>query len=196
MVEPQLGQPVLLRSVYRGLVHWCFPHHYAGEWEGRLGVYCRPGNAGKVMTRTTDGYLRRWASGASPDDHVWNATHVLRFMRPGDRHTVELFWDEDWAFLAWYVNVQAPLVVRGDRFDTTDHALDVVVAPDGSWSWKDEDELVEAVALGILTPAEARGVRAEGERVIAERPWPTGWEEWRPPDDWHPLPLPADWHVT
>jgi len=105
-------------------------------------------------------------------------------------------WDEEWAFLAWYVNLQAPLVVRGDRFDTTDHALDVVVEPDGSWFWKDENELAEAVALGILTEAEAAGVRAEGERVIAECLWPTGWEAWRPRDDWHPLPLPADWHVT
>jgi hypothetical protein len=39
-------------------------------------------------------------------------------------------------------------------------------------------------------------VRAEGERVIAEAPWPTGWEEWRPPATWTPLALPADWHVV
>jgi hypothetical protein len=39
-------------------------------------------------------------------------------------------------------------------------------------------------------------VRAEGERVIAERPWPTGWEDWRPPRDWTRLPLPEDWDVV
>jgi hypothetical protein len=50
--------------------------------------------------------------------------------------------------------------------------------------------------LGIWTQTEADQIRAEGERVIAEAPWPTGWEEWRPPASWSPLGLPRDWHVV
>ena len=72
----------------------------------------------------------------------------------------------------------------------------MTVQPDGVWSWKDEDELAEAVTLGIWTQAEADEIRAEGERVVAEAPWPTGWEGWRPPPDWGPLGLPRDWHVV
>src|SRR5262249_49357002 len=129
-------------------------------------------------------------------DRVWERTNVLRFMREGDAHTVEVFWGEEWELLGWYVNLQAPLVVRGDRFDTTDWALDVWVEPDGSWEWHDEDEFAQVQELGILAADVAAALRAEGERVIAEHPWPTGWEDWRPPPEWEPLPLPEDWHVV
>jgi hypothetical protein len=54
----------------------------------------------------------------------------------------------------------------------------------------------QAIELGVFDEEGAAAVRAEGERMIAQRPWPTGWEDWRPPADWHPLPLPDDWHVV
>jgi hypothetical protein len=189
---------VLLRSIYRENVRWCFTHHYVGTWNGRIGIYCQPGNRGKVTRRVPGkSYLERWVTDAPPSDHVWHSAHVLRFMRAGDAHTVEVWWDVEWSLLGWYVNLQAPLVIRGDRFDTTDWALDVVVAPDGTARWKDEDEFGHAIELGVFEDASAAAaVRAEGERVIAERPWPTGWEHWRPPAEWVPLPLSKDWHVV
>jgi Protein of unknown function (DUF402) len=192
------GDPVLLRSIYRGRVRWTFPHHYVGEHDdGRLGLYCRPGNRGKLLKAAVgDDYLEPWVRGDPPHDWSWQSTHVLRFMRPGDAHTVEVTWDESWSHLGWYVNLQAPLRVTGARFDTTDWALDVVVDPDGSWRWKDEDDFAQAIALGVFDEESAAAVRAEGERVVAERPWPTGWEDWRPPADWQSLLLPDDWDAT
>ena len=190
------GDPVLLRSNYRGVVRWCWPHHYVGEWEGRHGIYVQPGAQGKLMKRVPgSSYLDDWVSDAPAFDYVWDRTHVLRFMREGDEHTIELFWDTDWAFLGWYVNLQAPLSVSAGRFDTTDWALDVWVDPDGTWSWKDEDDFERVQQLGVLDASEAAAVRAVGEQVIADRPWPTGWEDWRPPGDWRPLALPDDWDV-
>jgi hypothetical protein len=148
------------------------------------------------MGRGPDGYLRRWMTDAPPEDATWERAHVLRFERPGASHNIEISWDTDWSLRGWYVNLQSPVVFDGRHVDITDWVLDVVVEPDGSWAWKDEDELEEAVELGIWTQAEAGEIRAEGERAIAERPWPTGWEDWRPPDGWGPLDLPADWHVV
>ena len=195
--ELRVGDAVLFRSIYRGNVRWCFPSRYVGDWKGRHGLYCAPGSAGKTMTRNAEGrYLADWASGVPPVDAVWDKGHVLRFMRAGDAHTVEICWDHDWNLTSWYINLNSPIVVRGDRFDETDWALDVWVEPDGSWRWKDEDDFAQAQELGILDAAAAAAVRAEGERVIAERPWPTGWEDWRPPAEWEPLPLPEDWHVV
>ena len=78
------------------------------------------------------------------------------------------------------MNLQLPITEHEGFVDSMDQALDVVVDPDGTWQWKDEDDLEECVALGIFTPEQAAAVRAEGERVIAARPWPTGWEDWRP----------------
>ena len=190
------GDIVLKRSIYRGNVRWTFPHRYVGEWNGRIGLYCGPGSKGKAMRRGPDGYLKRWMTDAPPFDEVWENTHVLRFERDGARHSIDLYWTAEWEQMSWYVNLQLPTIV-GERFvDTTDQALDVLAFPDGTWRWKDEDELEEAVALGIWTEAEAAEIRAEGERVIAERPWPTGWEDWRPPAGWGPLELPEDWHVV
>ena len=192
----QPGDPVLLRSSYRRVVRWCWPHHYVGEWGGRHGIYVQPGAQGKLVKRVAGkGYLDYWVTDAPAFDFIWERTRVLRFMREGDAHTVELFWDPEWAFLGWYVNLQAPLVVAADKLDTTDWALDVWVEPNGEWQWKDEDDFARAQELGVLDAAAAAAVRAEGERVIAEQPWPTGWEDWRPPDDWEPLPLPPDWNV-
>jgi hypothetical protein len=140
-------------------------------------------------------YLDYWITDAPAFDYVWDRTHVLRFMQEGAEYTVELFWDTSWGFLGWYVNLQAPLKVGAGRFDTTDWALDVWVDPDGSWSWKDEEDFERVQQLGVLSSSEAAAVRAVGERVIAERPWPTGWEDWRPPTAWRPLTLPDDWDV-
>jgi len=77
----------------------------------------------------------------------------------------------------------------------------VVIDPDLSWRWKDEEELEEAVRLGLLTRQAADGIRAEGERVIARLearnpPFCDGWERWRPDPAW-PIPqLPVGWDVT
>ena len=190
------GDIVLKRSIYRGNVRWTFPHRYVGDWDGRIGLYCGPGNQGKAMRRGPDGYLRRWMTDAPPFDTEWEQTHVLRFERAGARHSIEIYWRTDWEHWSWYVNLQSPVVVNGRFVDTTDEALDIVVSPDGGWRWKDEDELAEGVELGIWSDAEAAEIRAEGERVVAAAPWPTGWEDWRPPTDWEPLALPEDWHVV
>jgi hypothetical protein len=190
------GDIVLKRSIYRGNVRWTFPHRYVGDWDGRIGLYCGPGNQGKAMRRGPDGYLRRWMTDAPPFDTEWEQTHVLRFERAGARHSIEIYWRTDWEHWSWYVNLQSPVVVNGRFVDTTDEALDIVVAPDGGWRWKDEDELAEGVELGIWSEEEAAEIRAEGERVVAAAPWPTGWEDWRPPEDWGPLGLPRDWHVV
>ena len=190
-----VGDVVLYRSVYRGDVRWCFPHHFVREQDGRFLVYLQPGNRGKHMGHEED-YLARWAAGDPPRDHVWQVHHVLWLLRLGVAHALGLFWNADWEFRGWYVNLQAPTQLDGERFDTTDLALDVSVDPDGSWRWKDEDDFAEAQELGILDAPAAAEVRAEGERVIAAKPWPTGWEDWRPPPEWGPLPLPGDWHVV
>src|SRR3954452_911140 len=193
----EAGDPVLLRSSYRGNVRWCWPHHYAGAWDGRHGIYAQPGSHGKLMKRVVGkSYLDYWVTDAPAFDYVWESTHVLRFMREREGHTVEVYWDTEWKHLGWYVNLQAPLVVRDARFDTTDWALDVWVEPDGSWRWKDEDDFARAEELGVFDADTAARIRAEGERVVAEQPWPTGWEDWRPPIEWQPLELPEDWHVV
>jgi predicted RNA-binding protein associated with RNAse of E/G family len=123
----------------------------------------------------------------------------LKLTRFGDAHSLDLFWDDATGdFLGWYVNLQTPLQRSPLGFDTTDQALDVVIDPDGSWRWKDEDDLAACVELGLFTTQEAAEIRAEGEQVIAVLPSliPTGWEDWRPDPAWQLPALPAGWDAV
>ncbi|MHB8642323.1 MAG: DUF402 domain-containing protein [Gaiellaceae bacterium] len=175
------GEIVEVRSVFGGRVRWAFPHRVVADDGQTLALYLAPGAEGVWMGRDADGkYLDRWVRGDDPHAHVWRYHHVLSLTRRGDAHSLWLLWEEDWTFRCWYVQLWKPVVETQSGLETMDHALDVLVDPDGTWRWKDEDDFVEAQALGIFTSEEASAIRAEGERVIAAKPWPTGWEDWRP----------------
>jgi uncharacterized protein len=124
---------------------------------------------------------------------------VLSFAWAGTPYSVLHIWNEDGAPLHWYVNLQAPLVRTELGFDTVDHALDLLIAPDRStWSWKDEDELAEAIAGGLFTPGDEAWFRYWGERAVEHvllqlPPFDADWSGWTPDPSW-PLPsLPAGW---
>jgi hypothetical protein len=109
--------------------------------------------------------------------------------RPGQRYSIYPHW-RDGAFAYWYVNFEQPLRRSPVGFDTFDEKLDLIVQPDGSYIWKDEDELEQAAAVGLLDPDE---VRAEAAQVLEAWPFPTGWEDWRPDPSWPVPQLPAGW---
>jgi predicted RNA-binding protein associated with RNAse of E/G family len=93
--------------------------------------------------------------------------------------------------------LQDPLRRTRTGFDTSDHVLDLVIARDGSWRWKDEHEFEAACRLGRFTPEEAVAVRQAGEAAAAAveaRAWPfdSEWSEWRPDPNWTVPTLPAD----
>jgi predicted RNA-binding protein associated with RNAse of E/G family len=110
--------------------------------------------------------------------------------RTGRAHSVYVFWTEDGRLDEWYVNFERPLRRTPVGVDTFDEKLDLIVRPDGTYRWKDEDELEQAAAAGLL---EADAVRAEAQRVLDEWPFPTGWEEWRPDPSWPTPQLPDGW---
>ena len=114
---------------------------------------------------------------------------ALTLIRPGVAHSVWLFFEDD-TLECWYINFEEPARRSAAGFDYADWKLDLIVEPDGRYRWKDEDELETAAALGLL---DADTVWAEAERVLADPPWPTGWEDWRPDPSWPPPRLPAGW---
>jgi isopentenyldiphosphate isomerase len=93
---------------------------------------------------------------------------------PLDGHAWSIWWffDTDGAHTGWYGNLEAPHVLRRTAegtllVDTADRALDVVVAPDGTARWKDEDEF-EALtgAPGRWSASQAAHIRADGEALV------------------------------
>jgi len=119
----------------------------------------------------------------------------LRVTRPGDPYSVFLFQRADGSLRGWYVNLERPQVRTPRGFDYEDDLLDVWVPVGEEPELLDEDELDEAVRRGFVTPARAEEIRANAERVVADPPWPTGWEDWRPEAGWQLVALPPGWDV-
>ena len=138
-------------------------------------------------------YTSRW--GHLP--HVWSDGSLLLVFPVGRAYGLWLFFDAAGAFRGeWYVNLQAPFQRTPIGLDTRDHTLDLLLAGDRSHRWKDEHELDAAVRLGFFTAPEAAGFRAEGARVLSERPVPTGFESYRPPAPLPPAGLPDGWELV
>jgi predicted RNA-binding protein associated with RNAse of E/G family len=117
--------------------------------------------------------------------------------RPGERWSTWVTWSADWEFLGWYVNLQSLLCRTAIGFDVDDHRLDILVSPDRSWRWKDDDELARSIEIGEYTEEEVASIWRDGEAAVAalERdapPFCDPWPDWRPPPEWDvPTVLPA-----
>ena len=99
---------------------------------------------------------------------TWN-TNVLILTPPETRHAVWWFFAADGTFDGWYVNLQSPAMRWWGGQDIRDHALDIVVGPDRTWQWKDEDEFADRIGHPwFWTEAQAAEIRAEGERVVEQ----------------------------
>ena len=131
----------------------------------------------------------------------YEESHVLSFSWPDTWYAVLLFFRPDWSPWNWYVNLEEPLRKTRLGFDTLDHELDVIVQFDGSWRWKDEDELDEAIRRGVISAREEPRLRADGESAVRrildrEPPFDQDWTDWRPDRSW-PIPvLPEGWDVV
>jgi predicted RNA-binding protein associated with RNAse of E/G family len=131
---------------------------------------------------------------------TWTDTNVLSFAEAGRPHATLAFWDAAWAFRGWYVNLQTPLKPTPMGFDFLDQELDAWIEPDGSWGWKDEDELERSVVAGIWTRDEAERIRREGEEAVARvldgrPPFDREWRSWRPDPSWSMPRLPPGWDL-
>ncbi len=151
-----------------------------------------PGVAGRPVSELP--LEERYTLPLSVVDRPWKGDGVLILGHPGRAHSIWLFW-EDWRFAGWYVQLEAPWRPCRFGFDTEDHTLDIWIASDGSWHWKDESELDAAVELGFFSSGQAAAFRAEGARVIAEWPFPTGWEGWRADPSWPVPSVPGGWEA-
>ena len=200
------GDAVALRYFRGGRPSWVKPVRVVEDSDELTALFLAAGTPirkrarldGSAIDRSLP-YEERFPLAWRLTDAQWVGNHVLELTRPGAAHSYWLLWRApSWSFSGWYVNLQAPLRRSAVGFDTADHVLDVVVRPDLSWRWKDEDELDAAVAVGHVTAAEARAIRAEGERALAALtggawPFDAPWARWRPDPTWTIPRVRDDW---
>jgi hypothetical protein len=208
------GRLILHRNVRHGRIGWVRPVRVVSDDDRGLLLWLARGTRvghevaadGRDMR---DMPFAEWVRLTYRIDQVaWHGPGVLMFL-PATRngfaaHSVWWFRNDVDAFTGWYVNLEDPGVRWDDGVlagvDVVDQDLDVVVAPDRSWRWKDDDEFVERLALPdhYWVPDEA-AVRAEGKRVVAlveagEFPFDGTWCDFRPDPAWPvPTALPPGW---
>ena len=184
------GEVVVWRETWRGDTYFVWPVRVVADGDRELALYVAGGTPFHFPP----------ASWPFEGEHPWAGRDrwighgLLVLHRPGDAHAIWHFWEDDERrFAGWYVNMQDPFRRDGAAFDTQDHELDLWIEPDGSWRWKDEDKMEGWILQGRFTREEVAAMRAEGERVLAEWPFPTGWEDWTPDPSWPVPELPAGW---
>jgi predicted RNA-binding protein associated with RNAse of E/G family len=181
---------VVLRELWNGRVWRANAARVVDDGPERTVLWLARGSVSKFPVRGDGSEIRIPCDDWILGDRRLGYDAIAEF-HPGARHSV-------WTFRAngldhWYVNFEQPLERCAAGFQFKDEKLDLVVRPDGSWRWKDEDELEQAAALGIVNAEE---VRAEAARVLAVWPFPTGWEAWQPDPTWDLPDLPQGWDET
>ena len=181
------GEHVVLRQLHRGRIWTAAPAVVVEDSPERAALWLPAGTSGFQG----DGEpFADWE--LTP--RTWGGRgEILRLSPAGRAHSLVHFWRPDGSFRGWYVNLEEPVRPTRLGFDFEDHLLDLFVQPDRSWEWLDEDELAAGLERGTIDEATAAAARAEGERVLAEWPFPTGWEQWRPDPAWRLPELPPGW---
>ena len=204
------GETILLRHAQRDRLGLVVPHRVVSDTEEAVLLWVPAGSRGWHFTMP-DGRnmpetpLPEWsASRRVPAPHTL-AEGLLCWHPRGRDYSIRWIFSADGAFSRWYANLEAPAVTWRDPgmagLDTSDWDLDVVIRPDRSWEWKDEDEFAERLTMpeSYWVDDEQR-VRQAGKDVIAlaeagEFPFDGTWCDFRPDPDWPALPrdLPAGW---
>ena len=172
------GSTVTVREVWAGQVWLHFPELVVSDADGVLATLQRDGTP--LTFPDHPGGPHPW----SVQTH-WRGTTVLKLRRPGDWYSVWRFFGPEGGFQGWYVNFETPVVRTDEGIDINDLQLDLVVEPDGSWRWKDVEDLGPTLATGRLRLDELRSILDAAPDVVRRIEEDDRW--WSPWDDWTPL---------
>jgi predicted RNA-binding protein associated with RNAse of E/G family len=131
--------------------------------------------------------------------YTWHTNRFLLIFESQKYYSTILFWNQDnHEFLCYYINFQIPFQRRYDNVDTLDLELDLIVNPDFSMQWKDEEEYQMAIDHGFVSAEwvkEIENAKPEILERIEKRQYPFdgSWLNWKPNPNWSPPKLPRDW---
>lgn len=196
------GETVALREIWNGQIWYARPATVVRDDPNLQMFHVPPRARCKQPVDAHGNPLRLPVAPWTLEDEERSETRVLSFAFPDTPYAVVLPFDPEGRLQRYYVNLQTPLVRSPAGFDTVEHLLDVTIAPDRSgWSWKDEDELDQAVTYGLFTPEQSSWFRYWGERAVEhvllrEPPFDRDWEGWSPDPGWDDVDLPETWDLA
>jgi hypothetical protein len=199
----RVGQQVLLRGPHEDdadneppVICDIKPVTAVEDSAGRIALFLAAGTPTLMSRPRVPGAPKPWRPGEwDLVSAAWDRWNTLLVHGPGEWRSTWLQWTPGWEFLGWYVNLQEPLRRTRWGFDVRDLQLDVLVAPDRTWRWKDEDDFERSIACGLINEAHAAATRESARGAIAEienagGPFAEGVERWRPPAGWTMPALP------
>jgi hypothetical protein len=175
---------------------WDGVHPWAGRgrWKGHGILVLHRHNERHAIWHFWDGADRRFAG--------WYVNLQAPFVRDGasfdtNDHELDIWVDAGGSWRWKDETSRAQTAGSPQRPPSRARDLKAQGPPAGAvWSWKDEAKMAGWVRQGRFTEEEVAQIRAEGERVLAEWPFPTGWEDWRPDPSWSAPELPEGWDVA
>jgi predicted RNA-binding protein associated with RNAse of E/G family len=202
LIARSRGEVAALRYLTTdGRIEMCWPSRVVEDSPTLLALFVPAGTKYKAgPKRTAAEKLSMQRVLLPPDEYVWRAD-MLRLMFPGRQHSVWLFWANDThsrRFSSYFVNMEEPFRRTAVGFDTQDHTLDINVAPDLTWKWRDTESLDEHVKHGFYTDSLASEVWNEARRAIGEiergeHACLKGWCDWLPDPGWTIPEIPPEW---
>jgi hypothetical protein len=201
------GDTVLVQEIWKDAVWAARPMTFVGDKDGLVSLWFPKGTTWKrpipsphLPSEGSRGERLATCLGRGEwtfEDAEWDVS-TLVLVEEGEWHALWVSWLEGNEPWGWYVNLQEPIRRTEKGYETMDLALDVVVDLDGTWHWKDEDELETFVERGIFDAELVARLRDEGRDVArraecGEGPFAEPWPDWRPDPAWPAPTLPDDW---
>ncbi len=157
-------------------------------------LYQAPDTKFKSARTPDGGKVRDFGEPYVLADVVWAGGSLIRLTAPDTWYCVDVDFDANGRFAGWKVNFQTPPTRTRSGFETNDLIVDLVVAPDRSWTVEDAEDLERAVAAGYVSDEESRRAKDELVEFIGrverwESPFSDRrWERWEPPAGWRQPP--------
>jgi hypothetical protein len=133
------------------------------------------------------------------ETYAWHTNRFLILLEPLKFYSAIYIWEHaSGIFQCYYINFQLPFERTPLGFDTFDLELDLVIAPDCRWEWKDVAEYQTGIEKGVLRPEWVQGIKHAKQDVFArleQRLYPLNgeWLHWQPDPQWVTPRLPDGW---
>ncbi len=199
------GDVVTWRGIYRGHVWHAQPVIVVKDSPQEVAVALLPGTQcvapeGYLQGKQTD--KRRWNFKEKfwgMEAYLWRENRLLLLIEPNKFYSTILFWNHaSNNFSCYYINFQLPFQRLPNAIDTLDLDLDLIVRPDFTLEWKDENDYQVAIEKEVILPewiAEIEMAKAEVLANVEKRTYPFdgSWLNWMPDPTWLPPKLPENW---
>jgi predicted RNA-binding protein associated with RNAse of E/G family len=203
------GETIVVRDMMWRRTFIAYPQRVISDGGDELVVLLQPGTRGLVPTlyaksiRDHDEQARAaiFPSIAGNDwtleEWTWRWTTRLSFMYPDRFYSIRPTWDAYGELLYFYVNFEAPFRRTAIGVDTCDFEIDLVVQPDLSYEWKDEDEYAHCRRLGLIGDGLHTLIDDARQHVVGQieaklGPFGQSWDRWSPDPAWSLPSLPPD----